>query len=476
MPPSNTKKIKKILIILSLLALLTPNLSLATTGICQCVFKNGNTFNRIYCKDLNNIETFNKSVLQKDCDLECSIKRKAQDISKVFGDFTAEVRTDIADCQTQVEGYNITRTLEDLKIAKPLIEINVPNLNLSEVKNTTYEDEEGNIYLQLPWIGEYIAALYRFAVIIASIFAVVMIINKGFSIVMSGGGEEKVAAYKRIGQILIGLSLVWGSYTLLYYINPSLVQFKVLSVQFIQRQDLPPEDLQPSTGSSDDNAPELSGDNNWVAIGNIPKVIAQSGQIARPDVVEALRQAAKNFPGNVNLKSAGRSAAGQYAVMVKNCGCISVNTLPQNVPTGQWSEYCTDLKPGGNGCDAGYTGLGRKDGQFTAPNISHTGGNALDLFAEGRGFVSCTGQDEKVQKSAGVNNSKKCKGTNCCVPEKQQKLIKAMLDAGFCVALKSASGLRESWHFELTGNSAINSSFCTKDLNDPNLQRLKFLQ
>ncbi|MEK7213369.1 MAG: pilin, partial [Patescibacteria group bacterium] len=366
--------------------------------------------------------------------------------------------------------------LEDLKIAKPLIEINVPNLNLSEVKNTTYEDEEGNIYLQLPWIGEYIAALYRFAVIIASIFAVVMIINKGFSIVMSGGGEEKVAAYKRIGQILIGLSLVWGSYTLLYYINPSLVQFKVLSVQFIQRQDLPPEDLQPSTGSSDDNAPELSGDNNWVAIGNIPKVIAQSGQIARPDVVEALRQAAKNFPGNVNLKSAGRSAAGQYAVMVKNCGCISVNTLPQNIPTGQWSEYCTDLKPGGNGCDAGYTGLGRKDGQFTAPNISHTGGNALDLFAEGRGFVSCTGQDEKVQKSAGVNNSKKCKGTNCCVPEKQQKLIKAMLDAGFCVALKSASGLRESWHFELTGNSAINSSFCTKDLNDPNLQRLKFLQ
>lgn len=127
-----------------------------------------------------------------------------------------------------------TNLFGDLKIAKPLIEINIPRLNFSDVKSQV--DSEGN--LSLPWLSEYIAAIYRFAIVIASFFAAAMMILQGFNVVTSGGGEQKTAAYKRMAQIMVGITIVWGSYIILYYINPDLVKFRVLSTKFIPRTDV----------------------------------------------------------------------------------------------------------------------------------------------------------------------------------------------------------------------------------------------
>ncbi len=122
----------------------------------------------------------------------------------------------------------------DLQIKKPAIEIRLPGLTFSEVKNTL--DEEGNI--TIPYFAEYLSAAYKFAMVAASILAVIMIVVQGAKIVTSGGGEAKLAAYKRVGQIVIGLGLVWGSYFILYNINPALVNFKVFKVKYIQPQPL----------------------------------------------------------------------------------------------------------------------------------------------------------------------------------------------------------------------------------------------
>lgn len=126
--------------------------------------------------------------------------------------------------QHSIVGYKF-----DLQIKKPLLEITFPGLTFSDVQNTL--DSAG--YIHLPYIGEFITAMYRYVMAVISIIAVIMIIMAGARIVTSGGGEGKTESYKRIGQVVIGLVIMWGSYFILYTINPSLVNFDVLKVMYI---------------------------------------------------------------------------------------------------------------------------------------------------------------------------------------------------------------------------------------------------
>ncbi len=121
--------------------------------------------------------------------------------------------------------------MNDLSARKPLLEINIPGLNFSNVASST--DDSGT-YLYIAWIPELISALYKFGIAIVSIVAVVVIIIQGLRIVTSGGGEAKASAYKKILQSVIGLVIAWGSFAILYNINPALVQFNALKVQVVK--------------------------------------------------------------------------------------------------------------------------------------------------------------------------------------------------------------------------------------------------
>ncbi|MDD4477021.1 MAG: GDSL-type esterase/lipase family protein [Patescibacteria group bacterium] len=137
-----------------------------------------------------------------------------------------------ANCQTASTETTpaVTDVTEDLQINKPILEINIPQLQLSDVGAEL--DEEG--YMHLPWIGEYLSAIYKFGLIAISIVAVVLIILTGAKIIVSDE-KEKNEGLKRVGQIVIGLFIAWGSYAILYNINPDLVTFKPLKVRYIPR-------------------------------------------------------------------------------------------------------------------------------------------------------------------------------------------------------------------------------------------------
>lgn len=132
------------------------------------------------------------------------------------------------------ESPSILGIQADLQIRKPILEINIPQLKFSDVKNQI--DDQG--FLHLPYIGEYMSAAYKVAMVIVSIIGVIMIIVVGVKITVMGG-EERVNGFKRIGQISIGLFIAWGSYAILYNINPDLVNFKSLKVKYIEPQILP---------------------------------------------------------------------------------------------------------------------------------------------------------------------------------------------------------------------------------------------
>ncbi len=86
-------------------------------------------------------------------------------------------------------------------------------------------------------IAEFVAFSYRYAMIIATILAVVMIIIAGIMWTISRGDQEIITkARKKISSALLGLFLLSISYTILYLINPNLVQLRLPQVWLINQQ------------------------------------------------------------------------------------------------------------------------------------------------------------------------------------------------------------------------------------------------
>lgn len=149
----------------------------------------------------------------------------------------------------------------------PKLEVDIPTLQPFTTKGMEKPDAEGNIYI--PFIGQYIVGIYKWALLVAGIIATVMIILGGFTYLTSGGDATRAGEGKeRIGAAIFGLILLLGSYMLLYLLNPDLVQFKSLKINVIARIDLAdnpevmkdPIDSPPCTGLDSPSKPSGIGD------------------------------------------------------------------------------------------------------------------------------------------------------------------------------------------------------------------------
>lgn len=157
-------------------------------------------------------------------------------------------------------GRSVTAVYEELNGRKPLLEIRIPGLTFSNIASSS--DETG-LYFYISWIPELISAVYKFSIAIASIVAVVIIILQGVRLITSAGNSEATSeAYKKITHAIIGLFIAWGSFLILYTVNPNLVEFNPLKIKVVERQDLESIiDMQTTNEETigDDNAQELPG-------------------------------------------------------------------------------------------------------------------------------------------------------------------------------------------------------------------------
>jgi len=136
----------------------------------------------------------------------------------------------------------------------PTLLINIPTLKPFTTKGIKIPDSEGYIYI--PFLGQYIAGLYRWAILVAGLVATTMIIWGGFIYMTSAGNAELAGQGKeRISHAILGLVLLLASYTLLYIINPDLVSFKSLKIKVIEREIL--ADLE--EGPSESTVPATVG-------------------------------------------------------------------------------------------------------------------------------------------------------------------------------------------------------------------------
>ncbi len=87
-------------------------------------------------------------------------------------------------------------------------------------------------------IGEYIVAIYNYAVAVIGILAAVILVFGGLKWILAGGSPERLTEAKGwIGASLTGLLLVMISYILLTMINPRLTDFQILSINPVDYED-----------------------------------------------------------------------------------------------------------------------------------------------------------------------------------------------------------------------------------------------
>ncbi|MCX6796661.1 MAG: pilin [Candidatus Falkowbacteria bacterium] len=83
----------------------------------------------------------------------------------------------------------------------------------------------------VPWIAEYIVAIYKYAVGAIGILAVVVMMLGGITWITAGGSPARVGEAKAwITASVVGLVLLLCSYTILYFINPKLTSLTPIKI------------------------------------------------------------------------------------------------------------------------------------------------------------------------------------------------------------------------------------------------------
>lgn len=123
------------------------------------------------------------------------------------------------------------------------------------------QTEGENRYIDVPFVAEYILALYRFSIGVIVTLAMVMIVIGGLRWVTAAGNASTIGSAKdMIVRSVTGLLVALGSYTVLYLISPDLVEFRSIRVNLVTRVDVEQELLTTTENTMDlDSAPGASG-------------------------------------------------------------------------------------------------------------------------------------------------------------------------------------------------------------------------
>lgn len=133
-------------------------------------------------------------------------------------------------------------------------ELAVPIPGLAPFEAPAPQGSGSQAYLDLPYLGQYINAVYTYALGVAVTLATVMVVIGGLKWMLARGDSSKVSdAKETLSRAIIGMFLILGSYTVLKFINPELVNLRALRIQVVERDELE-ESLLATTGDTSDPA------------------------------------------------------------------------------------------------------------------------------------------------------------------------------------------------------------------------------
>lgn len=219
------------------------------------------------------------------------------------------------------------------KFEIPQMQVKIDTVKLTQPKCTA--NESGSFSCSVAWIGEYITGIYQYAIGIAGILAVIVLMVGGLIYLVSGGDATRITQAKEliIGSIT-GLVILLSSYFLLSRINPKLAGFGPLNLNYIPAVEVI-------------NKYEIQGCSDQWATNKI------SLPILSPEVINSINAVAKSsnidpcyFYAIVTQESGGKASAFGDDRQVATCGVYSRRKYICNT----YQKCCDDPKCTGEGC------------------------------------------------------------------------------------------------------------------------------
>ncbi|MBI4407397.1 MAG: hypothetical protein HY565_02750 [Candidatus Kerfeldbacteria bacterium] len=285
-------------------------------------------------------------------------------------------------------------------------------------------------------IGEYIQLVYRFALGIVGIIAVVLIMFGGLRWMAAAGNESIITEAKEIvTSAVTGLVIALLSYVILAFINPQTLDLSV-SVFKIPK---PPVTSCP-------NPPVL------VPVNDVDGLDG-NGATACQGAITALQQVAATMRADcttctIHVGSAYRSPESQAGMYACYQSCVDQGYISSNGLT-----HCKEGAPGGSCTNCVKT---------AAPcDSNHTKGLAFDLYFDGYSLGEAPAKYAGVQsKNNGglggtVNYNQTCSGScDAGLFAAQKQLYNIMTSGDF------TNYSAEWWHFDYTGKCGVAETAC----------------
>lgn len=187
------------------------------------------------CCVRNNIKAniINNYFFAKDCNLTIYDKEEP-DVNKCL-----DSRKWKCCCHTSAVPQKQTSESKPPLFEAPQLQIDLPTLNLTKQVQCTASGD--NWECKIPWIGEYVKAIYDYGLGIAGILAAIVLMAGGVVWLVSAGDASRVSLAKElISGSVTGLVILMCSYILLIQINPDLTRFKPIKIGAINPIDITP--------------------------------------------------------------------------------------------------------------------------------------------------------------------------------------------------------------------------------------------
>jgi hypothetical protein len=205
-------------------------------------------------------------------------------------------------------------------------------------------------------VAAYIPNMMKLIIALAGIAAVMQIIFGGFEYITSGGFGQTVKAKERITNALLGLLLAIGAYSILYTINPLLVNLN------LSLETLPPPVITTTSGNGVTRPPLPATGSTWQSDGVERKILGDGGIGLNNNTCTQIGQS-----NCTSVFGIGSTVIGGLISLKEACNCTVVITGG----TEYWlHSEATAHRPGGNvvdlRLDSGLLNFLKTNGQPTS--------------------------------------------------------------------------------------------------------------
>lgn len=212
------KKIVSIIISLVVLSVSLP--AMAATGCCKITSQHIGS---------DSMQTVTLALEKEDCEA-----RKTYLNTVLFDPY----KQPSADNKSCVDGSTTTtpEAVGPSTMTAPLLQVSIPGFNgFSDVEC----DDSAGSPCEIPWLSEYIKAIYNYGLLIIGILAVIMMMIGGFMRITAAGNREQINhGNNYLKGAILGATLAFCSYMILFLVNPNLVIWRPIAVNYIAKIDL----------------------------------------------------------------------------------------------------------------------------------------------------------------------------------------------------------------------------------------------